>query len=69
MAHEILDLVEQINAAGTTVVMVTHDPELASRASRQIHLLDGMLVDVDAVEPVPLFSPGAAAALPDPSAA
>ena len=69
MAHEILDLVEQINAAGTTVVMVTHDPELANRASRQIHLLDGMLVDVDAVEPAPLFSPGAAAALPDPSAA
>jgi putative ABC transport system ATP-binding protein len=69
MASEILDLIEGINAAGTTVVMVTHDPELASRASRQIHLLDGKLIDLDAVEPAPLFNPGAPAALPEPSLA
>jgi putative ABC transport system ATP-binding protein len=59
MASEILDLIEGINATGTTVVMVTHDPELANRASRQIHLLDGKLIDLDAVEPAPLFNPGA----------
>jgi putative ABC transport system ATP-binding protein len=59
MASEILDLVESINAAGTTVVMVTHDPDLATRASRQIHLLDGKLIDLDAVEPAPLFNPDA----------
>ena len=62
MASEILDLIEGINASGTTVVMVTHDPELATRASRQIHLLDGKLIDLDAVEPAPLFNPGASAA-------
>ena len=55
MAHEILDLMENINASGTTIVMVTHDPELANRASRQIHLLDGKLVDMAAGQPAPLF--------------
>jgi putative ABC transport system ATP-binding protein len=69
MANEILDLIEGINAAGTTVVMVTHDPELATRASRQIHLLDGKLIDLDAVEPAPLFNPGAPGAQPEPSLA
>jgi putative ABC transport system ATP-binding protein len=69
MANEILDLVEEINAAGTTVVMVTHDPELANRASRQIHLLDGKLIDLDAVEPAPLFNPGTPAAVATPTPA
>ena len=42
---------------GTTIVMVTHTPECASRASRQIHLLDGEVVDLDAL---PAEAPGAA---------
>ncbi len=41
MAHQVLDLLEQIRADGTTIVMVTHDPHLASRAERNIHLIDG----------------------------
>jgi putative ABC transport system ATP-binding protein len=57
MAAEILDLIEKINEGGTTVVMVTHDPELANRASRQIHLLDGKLIDLDVAQPTPLFDP------------
>ena len=57
MAHEILDLIEKINSTGTTVVMVTHDPELANRASRRIHLLDGKLIDLEVDEPAPLFRP------------
>ena len=62
MANEILDLLETINSTGTTVVIVTHDPELANRASRRIHLLDGKLIDLAADEPAPLFSPDAAQA-------
>ena len=57
MAHEILDLIEKINSSGTTVVMVTHDPELSNRASRRIHLLDGRLIDLEVDEPAPLFRP------------
>jgi putative ABC transport system ATP-binding protein len=41
MAHQVMDLLEQIHADGTTIVMVTHDPDLANRAERNIHLIDG----------------------------
>jgi putative ABC transport system ATP-binding protein len=49
MSREVMDLLEKINEAGTTIVMVTHTPECASRASRQIHLLDGTVVDLAAI--------------------
>ncbi|MEM7051292.1 MAG: ABC transporter ATP-binding protein [Acidobacteriota bacterium] len=56
MASEIMDLLEKINGAGTTVIVVTHDPDLAARAPRQIHLLDGKLLDVHEQErPLPLL--------------
>jgi len=58
MAGEILDLLEQINAGGTTIVMVTHETELAARAARTIHLLDGRLSDLVADAPAPLYRPG-----------
>jgi putative ABC transport system ATP-binding protein len=58
MANEILDLLEKINEMGATVVMVTHDDELANRAPRQIHLLDGRMIDLETEDrPSPLFSP------------
>jgi putative ABC transport system ATP-binding protein len=41
----VLDLLEEINSAGTTVVMVTHDPSLAARAARQIAIVDGRVAD------------------------
>jgi putative ABC transport system ATP-binding protein len=53
MAREIMDLLDEINGKGTTIVMVTHSPESAARASREIHLLDGKVVDVD--RPIALF--------------
>jgi putative ABC transport system ATP-binding protein len=45
MAQGVLDLLEEINAAGTTIVMVTHDPELAARAKREVKLRDGVVSD------------------------
>ena len=56
MANEILVLLEQINAMDTTVVMVTHEPDLAARARRRLHLLDGRLIDLEAEDrPKPLI--------------
>jgi putative ABC transport system ATP-binding protein len=31
---------------GTTIVMVTHDPQLARRARRIVHIIDGQLSDI-----------------------
>jgi putative ABC transport system ATP-binding protein len=39
---------EEINGQGTTIVMVTHDPELAARAQRNVHIVDGMATDLRA---------------------
>lgn len=56
MANEIMDLLEKINEMGTTVLVVTHDTEMANRAQRQIYLLDGRLVDIEAHDrPAPLY--------------
>ncbi|MDX1442194.1 MAG: ABC transporter ATP-binding protein [Gammaproteobacteria bacterium] len=45
MARQVLELLEEINEAGTTIVMVTHDPELARRAHRNVHVMDGKVTD------------------------
>jgi len=50
MARGVMELLEDINAKGTTIVMVTHDPELAARAQRNVHIVDGMATDLS-VEP------------------
>src|SRR3984893_7876879 len=62
MAREIMDLLESINERGTTIVMVTHSPECAARAHRQIHLLDGKVLDLEG-RPAPLHRPELAPSL------
>ncbi len=42
---EILDLFDEINQEGHTIIMVTHDPEIAKRAREIIFLKDGRLVE------------------------
>ncbi|HUO83418.1 MAG TPA: ABC transporter ATP-binding protein [Gammaproteobacteria bacterium] len=51
MARQILELIEDINSRGTTIVMVTHDPELARRAQRSIHIMDGKVSDLEPFDP------------------
>ena len=43
-AATVLDLIAEIHAAGTTVVLVTHDPAVAARAKRIVELHDGHVV-------------------------
>ncbi|MEM0969609.1 MAG: ABC transporter ATP-binding protein [Verrucomicrobiota bacterium] len=38
---EVLDLIDDLNAQGKTIVLVTHDPKVAHRAHRVLHMKDG----------------------------
>ncbi len=54
MARQVLDLLEEINERGTTIIMVTHDAELARRAHRNVQLLDGQVTDFRPYEARPV---------------
>ena len=41
--EEILDIFDDLNARGITVIFVTHDPEVAQRARRTVNLRDGLI--------------------------
>ena len=47
MARGVMELLEEINRQGTTIIMVTHDPELAARAQRNVHIIDGQVTDFE----------------------
>lgn len=44
-AQGVMELLQEINANGTTIIMVTHDQELAGKSQRNIHILDGRISD------------------------
>ncbi len=46
MAQSVMALLEEINRAGTTILMVTHDNTLAARAKRQIFIKDGRVEEI-----------------------
>lgn len=46
MASSVLDLLEEINQRGTTIIMVTHDPALAQRAQRNVFVRDGRVTEI-----------------------
>ena len=39
--REVIDLIERMNAAGLTLIVVTHDPNIGARARRRLRLVDG----------------------------
>ena len=41
---EIMNILHQLNTEGTTIVMVTHDENIANKTGRVIRLLDGTLI-------------------------
>ena len=48
MAESVMELLEEINREGTTIIMVTHDPSLALSAQRNIHVRDGRISSSEA---------------------
>lgn len=48
----LLDLLESLNRQGLTIVIVTHDENVASRATRRVHIVDGRLTEVESAKSV-----------------
>lgn len=44
-AAAVFALFERLTSLGKTILMVTHDPDLSRRASRQLHIADGVIVN------------------------
>ena len=41
--NEVIEILEQLNHNGITLIIVTHDPEIGDRAKRQLHMIDGKI--------------------------
>ena len=57
-AEDVLQALERLHGRGSTIVMVTHSPEVAARASRVLHFADGLVVS-DEAAPQPLAASAA----------
>ena len=57
MAREVMELLEEFNADGATIIIVTHDAELAQRAQRNIHIVDGQATDVESSPAIVRLTP------------
>jgi putative ABC transport system ATP-binding protein len=52
-SEEIMRLFGELNAEGITIVLVTHEPDIAAHAKRQVRFLDGELVSDHLTDQVP----------------
>ena len=43
-SHEIIDFIQNLNKSGRTIVMITHDQEIADHAKRIVRIKDGMIL-------------------------
>ena len=54
---QIIAILQELNARGLTVVLVTHEPDIASYCQRQVRFRDGKIVD-DTINPAPALAKG-----------
>jgi putative ABC transport system ATP-binding protein len=52
MARQVMELLHNLNQEGTTIIMVTHDPDQAREVSRNIQIIDGQISDFKIYEPL-----------------
>lgn len=45
-SQEIIDIFHELHAQGNTIVLITHDRDVAKQASRSVHILDGRITEV-----------------------
>jgi putative ABC transport system ATP-binding protein len=43
--RDILSLFEELHGEGRTIVLITHEPDIAERAERVLQILDGQVVE------------------------
>ncbi|KOQ62411.1 MULTISPECIES: ABC transporter ATP-binding protein [Stenotrophomonas] len=48
MSQGVMEILRELNQGGMTIIMVTHDKELAACAGRSVHIVDGQIVEVTA---------------------
>ena len=41
---EIMELLKELHGQGNTIILITHDPEVAKEAERQIRIMDGKII-------------------------
>ena len=46
-SREVIDILKSIQEQGATIVMVTHEPDVAAHAQKTIHVLDGEILEAD----------------------
>ncbi|MFT3876022.1 MAG: ABC transporter ATP-binding protein [Propioniciclava sp.] len=44
---DVLELLDELHAAGRTIVLITHEPDVAARADRIVHVFDGRIARID----------------------
>ena len=52
MARQVMELLHSLNAAGSTIVMVTHDPDQARAIGRNVQVIDGQITDHSIYSPL-----------------
>lgn len=49
-SEEIMQIFQELNAEGSTIVMVTHEPDIGQHCKRLVHIKDGVVLDDEPVE-------------------
>ncbi|MBX2827293.1 MAG: ABC transporter ATP-binding protein [Flavobacteriaceae bacterium] len=51
-SYEVMDLIQKINDQGNTILVVTHEPDIAKMCKRVVHLKDGVIMEDKKIEQV-----------------